>query len=76
VPVLPLTLREVQYIPNSEIDGTISRSLRLLNRRTAPVMAESMAEVAIVRKAKDMILERSNDLPAIETSGESKGLKA
>jgi hypothetical protein len=39
-------------------------------------MAESMAEVAIVRKAKDMILERSNDLPAIETSGESKGLKA
>jgi hypothetical protein len=39
-------------------------------------MAESMAEVAIVRKAKDMILERSNDLPAIETSDESKGLKA
>jgi hypothetical protein len=62
--------------PDSEIDGTIPRSLRLLNRRTAPVMAENMAEVAIVREARDVILERSNDLPVIETSGESGGLKA
>ena len=31
-------------------------------------------EVAIVRKAKDVILERTNDLLAIETNSESRGL--
>ena len=39
-------------------------------------MVEDMAEVAIVRKAKDMILEGATDPPAIETSGKSRGLKA
>jgi hypothetical protein len=39
-------------------------------------MVENMAEVTKVRKAKDMILERAIDPPAIQTSGESRGLKA
>ena len=39
-------------------------------------MVENMVEVAIVRKVKDVILERTNDLPAIKTNGESRGLKA
>jgi hypothetical protein len=39
-------------------------------------MVENMAEVAKVRKAKDMILERAIDPLATETSGESRGLKA
>jgi hypothetical protein len=39
-------------------------------------MVGNMVEVAIVRKVKDVILERTNDLPAIKTNGESRGLKA
>jgi hypothetical protein len=59
--------------PDSEIGGMPSRSLRLLNCRTAPVMAGNMAEVAKARRASDIILERAIDSIAFETSGESRG---
>ena len=57
--------------PDSQMGGTTSRSLRLLNCRTAPVTVENMADVAQARRATDMILETGIDLLAFETSGES-----
>ena len=62
--------------PDSEIEGMLSRSLRLLNWRTAPTMGENMVKPARTRTANDMILEKAIDPLAIETSGESRGTKA
>jgi hypothetical protein len=45
--------------PDSKIGGMMSRSLRLLNCRTAPAMVENMADEAKARKAIDMILGKA-----------------
>lgn len=62
--------------PDSQMGGMASRSLRLLNCRTAPVIVENMADMAKARKATDMNLGRAIDPLAFETSGESRDTQA